>query len=60
MPGQTLCIMGASGAGKTSLLNVLAERFSKQSNIEVSGDIVVNDTLKLDDDNFGKMAAYVM
>lgn len=52
--------MGASGAGKTSLLNVLAERFSKQSNIEVSGDIVVNDTLKLDDDNFGKMAAYVM
>lgn len=26
MPGQTLFIMGASGAGKTSLLNILSER----------------------------------
>jgi len=26
MPGQTLYIMGASGAGKTSLMNALADR----------------------------------
>ena len=28
MPGQTLYIMGASGAGKTSLLNILSDRIS--------------------------------
>jgi len=26
MPGQTLYIMGASGAGKTSLMNAIADR----------------------------------
>ena len=29
MPGQTLFIMGASGAGKTSLLNILSKRISQ-------------------------------
>jgi ABC-type lipoprotein export system ATPase subunit len=29
MPGQTLFIMGASGAGKTSLLNLLSDRISQ-------------------------------
>jgi ABC-type lipoprotein export system ATPase subunit len=28
MPGQTLYIMGASGAGKTSLLNIISDRIS--------------------------------
>lgn len=28
LPGQTLYIMGASGAGKTSLLNILSDRIS--------------------------------
>ena len=28
MPGETLFIMGASGAGKTSLLNILSNRIS--------------------------------
>jgi ABC-type multidrug transport system ATPase subunit len=28
MPGQTLYIMGASGAGKTSLLNILSDRIN--------------------------------
>jgi ABC-type multidrug transport system ATPase subunit len=60
MPGQALFIMGASGSGKTSLLNILAERFQDQAGLEVKGDIIVNDTLKFDDDNFGKLAAYVM
>lgn len=60
MPGQTLYIMGASGAGKTSLLNILSERVTSQTATEVSGDITVNDSLALDDSNFGKMAGYVM
>ena len=29
LPGQTLYIMGASGAGKTSLMNALSDRINK-------------------------------
>jgi ABC-type multidrug transport system ATPase subunit len=29
LPGQTLYIMGASGAGKTSLMNALSDRIHK-------------------------------
>jgi ABC-type multidrug transport system fused ATPase/permease subunit len=32
LPGQTTFIMGASGAGKTSLLNILADRISMRGN----------------------------
>ncbi|KAK9453325.1 hypothetical protein V1511DRAFT_505391 [Dipodascopsis uninucleata] len=38
-PGELLAIMGASGAGKTSLLDILAH---KQKEGSVSGDILVN------------------
>jgi|TARA_B110000305_G_C19442639_1_gene642859 ABC-type multidrug transport system ATPase subunit len=41
-------IMGASGAGKTSLLNLLSDRISLKGNSKVSGDIVVNDTMAFD------------
>lgn len=60
MPGQSLYIMGASGAGKTSLLNILSERVTSTTNTKVTGDIIVNDSLKFDDSNFGKLAGYVM
>lgn len=60
MPGQTLYIMGASGAGKTSLLNILSERVTSSTKTKVEGDIIVNDKIKLDDSNFGKLAGYVM
>lgn len=60
MPGQTLFIMGASGAGKTSLLNILSERVTSSVPSKVSGDITVNDAFALDDGNFGKLAGYVM
>jgi len=41
-------IMGASGAGKTSLLNLLSDRISLKGNSKIGGDIVVNDTMKFD------------
>jgi ABC-type multidrug transport system ATPase subunit len=28
LPGQTLYIMGSSGAGKTSLLNIISDRIA--------------------------------
>lgn len=52
--------MGASGAGKTSLLNVLSDRISLKSGDTIQKEIFINDTLKVTDDNFGKLSGYVM
>ncbi len=60
MPGQTLYIMGSSGAGKTSLLNMLSDRISTRNGQRLSGDVMVNDGLKLDQHVFGNFGAYVM
>ena len=43
MPGQTLFIMGASGAGKTSLLNILSDRITTKPNEVLSGERLIND-----------------
>ena len=53
-------IMGASGAGKTSLLNILSDRVSVKSNDKLSGKKFINDTMECDQDNFGKLSGYVM
>lgn len=45
MPGETLYIMGSSGAGKTSLLNMLSDRIGTKEGQKLSGDIKVNDAL---------------
>ena len=47
LPGESLYIMGASGAGKTSLLNILSDRISTKNGQKVTGDITINDSLKL-------------
>lgn len=60
MPGTTLYIMGSSGAGKTSLLNMLSDRISLKNGATVSGKVLVNDTTELSQKNFGSIAAYVM
>ncbi len=60
LPGETLYIMGASGAGKTSLLNMLSDRISQSNGQKVSGDIMINDTMRLTQQVFGSLAAYVM
>jgi ABC-type multidrug transport system ATPase subunit len=52
--------MGSSGAGKTTLLNALAGRIQIQKGHELSGKVMVNDSLPLTQDNFGHMASYVM
>ena len=43
MPGQATFIMGASGAGKTSLLNIISDRISIGNGNEIGGKVLVND-----------------
>jgi len=52
--------MGASGAGKTSLLNILSDRISSGGSNKVDGRKVINDTMECDQSNFGKLSGYVM
>lgn len=56
---KVTAIMGASGAGKTSLLNILACRIGKKRNIKLSGDLLVN-MRPYSFGTFGKFANYVM
>jgi ABC-type multidrug transport system ATPase subunit len=40
--------MGSSGAGKTSLLNMLSDRISLKGGATLSGKMTINDSVKLD------------
>uniref|UniRef100_A0A1I7XU17 ABC transporter domain-containing protein n=1 Tax=Heterorhabditis bacteriophora TaxID=37862 RepID=A0A1I7XU17_HETBA len=55
-PGKVLAIMGASGAGKTSLLNILAQR--NTGALEVRGSMKVNGS-RVDRMFMKKFSAYV-
>jgi len=58
-PGQLMAIMGASGSGKTSFLNVLGQRLGLSPGSNMVGQVKVNDrTLKEND--FGKFGAFIM
>jgi len=57
--GEVCCIMGASGAGKSSLLNVIAGRSTTSGNVKVSGKITVNGKV-IDPVAFRENVAYVM
>lgn len=60
LPGQTLYIMGASGAGKTSLMNAIAGRILMPEGSSLNGLIEVNDELKMTPALFGNCGVYVM
>jgi hypothetical protein len=49
--------MGASGAGKTSLLNILSDRISLNNGDILKNEIYLNDTVRVNDDNFGLKGA---
>lgn len=57
--GQMLAIMGASGAGKSSLLNLLAGRVTNTPGSEVTGTVHVNGKAR-DFERFKKLSAYVL
>lgn len=58
--GEAMFIMGASGAGKTTMLNALCDRLANNRKCKLSGEITVNDTLPINQKHFGKYGAYVM
>ena len=60
LPGETCFIMGSSGCGKTSLLNVLSDRISTKKGNIVNGKVFINDSIPLTMNAFGKIGAYVM
>ena len=59
-PGVATYIMGSSGAGKTSLLNILSDRVALINKAKLSGTVVLNDEIPVNQDAFARYAAYVM
>ena len=52
--------MGASGAGKTSLLNTLCDRIPHNQYNSITGKIAINDDIPISAKEFGNYGAYVM
>ena len=52
--------MGSSGAGKTSLLNIISDRIASTRTNKISGKITINDQVPLNSQTFGLVASYVM
>lgn len=57
--GTMLAVMGSSGAGKTSLLNLLAGRITTSKGATATGSVYVNNEPR-DYHKFKKLAAYVL
>ena len=55
-PGSLLAIMGSSGAGKTTFMNVLAQRNLR--GLDVSGQITLNG-VPISVDNIKKLSGYI-
>ncbi|EAR87056.1 ABC transporter family protein (macronuclear) [Tetrahymena thermophila SB210] len=57
--GTVTAILGASGGGKTSLLNVLSQKIRPKSGVKVEGDIKANGKT-FNNETFNQFSAYVM
>ena len=57
-PKEMVAIMGASGSGKTSLLNVLAQRLALSPGSVLEGEVKCNNR-SLNVTDFGKIGAFV-
>ena len=57
--GTATAILGASGGGKTSLLNVLSGKIQNAGNVKLSGEIKANGKT-FSNDKFNRFSAYVM
>mmetsp|Transcript_40623 Transcript_40623/g.29238 ORF Transcript_40623/g.29238 Transcript_40623/m.29238 type:complete len:169 (+) Transcript_40623:453-959(+) len=51
--------MGASGAGKTSLLNIISKRASMKPGQSMEGKVCINDK-EIDKESFSKYSCYIM
>eukprot|EP00742_Colponemidia_sp_Colp-10_P006531 GILJ01007000.1.p1 GENE.GILJ01007000.1~~GILJ01007000.1.p1 ORF type:complete len:695 (+),score=93.73 GILJ01007000.1:76-2160(+) len=49
LPGEVTAVMGSSGSGKTSLLNILSDRYRSNSQRTIEGSIYINGHLRTDD-----------
>ena len=58
VPGEVMAIMGASGCGKTSLLNVLSGRIVSMNGHEVKGNFSING-ISVKPENLGPKVAFV-
>jgi ATP-binding cassette subfamily G (WHITE) protein 2 (SNQ2) len=58
-PKEILAIMGGSGSGKTTTLNILAQRLGVLAGAKFDGEVKVNNR-ELTPQSFGKVGAYVL
>lgn len=57
-PGEIVAVMGASGSGKSSLLNVLGQRFGLYPKYTLFGSLKANNKIMQKRD-FGRFGAFV-